>query len=141
MAKIKHIAIAARDPEETANFYREVFGLHQVGKIDSDTAEGVYLSDGDVNLAIVRFKSDAVAGGEFGAGYNGVHHIGFHVENPADTDRRLRTANSPPRDDVNAALTLDNGRCHERNVEIRYGGPDGVMIGVSSAGWVGTGAT
>ena len=38
MAKLKHIAIATQDPEETANFYREVFGLKLVGKVDSDNA-------------------------------------------------------------------------------------------------------
>lgn len=31
MAKIKHIAIRTVDVEKTATFYKEVFGLHQVG--------------------------------------------------------------------------------------------------------------
>ena len=66
MAKIKHIAIATKDPTETANFFREVFDLHVVGKVDNDIAEGYYLSDGSINLAVMRFKDDAVAREDWG---------------------------------------------------------------------------
>ena len=31
MAKIKHIAIRTPNPEKTATFYKEVFGLEEVG--------------------------------------------------------------------------------------------------------------
>ena len=53
MAKIKHIAIATQDAEKTAKFYMEAFGLREVGKVDSPAASGVYLSDGNINLAIL----------------------------------------------------------------------------------------
>ncbi len=42
MAKIKHIAIRTPDPEKTADFYKKVFDMEEVGKAGS----GVYLSDG-----------------------------------------------------------------------------------------------
>ena len=32
MARIKHIAIRTPDPEKTAAFYKEVFGLEEVGR-------------------------------------------------------------------------------------------------------------
>ena len=80
MAKIKHIAISTQDVEATARFYIDVFGLTEVGKVDSPGASGYYLSDGDLNLAILNFKNDAVAGAERGRGYSGIHHIGFQVE-------------------------------------------------------------
>jgi catechol 2,3-dioxygenase-like lactoylglutathione lyase family enzyme len=80
MAKIKHIAIATQDPEKTANFYKDVFGLEEVGKVSGENAEGYYLSDGNVNIAILRFKNETVAGEEFGTGYSGIHHIGFQVD-------------------------------------------------------------
>ena len=50
MAKIKHIAIRTVDVEKTSTFYKEVFGLHQVGLGQN----GVYLSDGHINLAILK---------------------------------------------------------------------------------------
>ena len=60
MAKIKHIAISTQDVEGTARFYIDVFGLKEVGKVDSPGASGYYLSDGDLNLAILNFKNDTV---------------------------------------------------------------------------------
>ena len=139
MAKIKHIAISTQTPDETARFYRDVFGLQEVGKVDSENAEGHYLSDGNINLAILRFKNDVAAGEEFGASYSGFHHIGFEVDDPADIDAKLRKANSAPRSDINAALSLGGGAGHGgKNVELKYSGPDGVILDISHTGWVGT---
>ena len=124
MAKIKHIAISTQDTEKTANFYRDVFDLQMVGKVDGDNAEGYYLSDGNVNLAILRFKNETVAG-ERGTEY---------------TDAKLKEKQSFPMEDVNAALHSQMGEGHGgRNVEMKYSGPDEVMVDVSQGGWVGTG--
>ena len=51
MAKLKHVAIATQDTESTTNFYRDVFDLEVVGRVDGDNAEGYYLSDGNVNMS------------------------------------------------------------------------------------------
>jgi catechol 2,3-dioxygenase-like lactoylglutathione lyase family enzyme len=138
MAKIKHIAISTQDVEATARFYIEVFGLKEVGKVDSAGARGYYLSDGDINLAILNFKDDEVAGVERGKGWSGLHHIGFQVERLDEAADKLRAAGSAPRDDVNRALGVGQGRRHGGNVEVKYSGPDGVMVDVSETGWVGT---
>ena len=85
MAKIKHIAIATDDPEGTARFYEEVFGLERVGQVESSEVDGIYLSDGDLNMALLNFKAgtirDEMDRGDAPA--RGLHHIGFLVE---DTD-------------------------------------------------------
>ena len=139
MAKLKHIAIATQEPEETANFYRKVFGLKMVGKVDNDNSEGYYLSDGNINLAILRFKNDTAAGEEFGAGYSGIHHIGFQVDDIASSDAKLKKANSAPMKAINDANSSSMGNGHGgRNVELKYSGPDGVLIDISHRGWVGT---
>src|SRR5215467_9677775 len=104
MPKIKHIAISTQDVDATARFYIDVFGLKEVGKVDSPGASGYYLSDGDLNLAILNFKSDAVAGPERGKGFSGIHHIGFQVESLDEIAARLMAAGSARRDDVNQAL-------------------------------------
>ena len=140
MAKIKHIALATQNAEKTARFYKEVFGLEEVGKIDGENAEGFYLSDGDINLAILNFKNPVAAGDEFGTDYSGIHHIGFEVEDTAETDSKLRSLESYPREEINQALHPAMGGAREgRNVELKYNGPDGVMIDISQGGWVGTG--
>src|SRR5205807_7146878 len=80
MPKIKHIAISTQDVDTTAKFYIDVFGMKEIARVNSPGASGYYLSDGDLNLAILHFKNDAVAGVERGAGWSGIHHIGFAVE-------------------------------------------------------------
>ena len=54
MAQIKHIAIRTHDVEKTAAFYKDAFGLEQVGVGQS----GVYLTDGRLNIAILSFRGD-----------------------------------------------------------------------------------
>ena len=138
MPKIKHIAISTQDVDTTAKFYIDVFGMKEIDRVNSPGASGYYLSDGDLNLAILHFKNDAVAGVERGAGWNGIHHIGFAVESLEESADKLAAAGSKPRDDVNEALGVGYGRRHGGNVEVKYSGPDGVMIDVSETGWVGT---
>jgi glyoxylase I family protein len=138
MAKIKHIALSTQDPDKTARFYVDVFGMKEIAKIDSPGASGYYLSDGDLNLAILKFKNDAVAGVERGKGFSGIHHIGFQVESLEEIAERLAAAGAPRRDDVNEALGVGHGDKRYANVEVKYSGPDQVMLDVSETGWVGT---
>ncbi len=138
MPQIKHIAIATQDADATAKFYTEVFGLREIAKLDSENASGYYLSDGNINLAILNFKNDQVAGPEYGVNYSGIHHIGFEVESLEEIARKLEAAASKTRDDINEALGGGMGGVRHDNVEVKYGGPDGVIIDVSQTGWVGT---
>src|SRR5438876_4235161 len=100
MAKIKHIALSTQDPDKTARFYIDVFGMKEIGKINNPNASGYYLSDGDLNLAILKFKNDAVAGVERGKDFYGLHHFGFQVENLELITERIAAAGAPRRDDV-----------------------------------------
>ena len=138
MAKIKHIALSTQDVDKTAKFYIDVFGMKEIARIDSPGARGYYLSDGDLNLAILNFKNDAVAGVERGKEWSGIHHIGFQVESLEAIAERLAAAGSEPRHDINEALGVGYGRESHGNVEVKYIGPDGVTVDVSETGWVGT---
>jgi glyoxylase I family protein len=138
MAKIKHIALATQDPEKTARFYIDVFGMKQIGKVDHPAVSGFFLSDGELNVAVLKFKNDAVAGAERGKDYVGIHHIGFQVESLEAIADRLAAAGSKRRDDVNEALGVGQSGQRHANVEVKYGGPDGVMLDVSETGWIGT---
>lgn len=138
MSRIKHIALSTQDPEKTARFYVDVFGLKQIGRVDHPAVSGFFLSDGELNLAVLKFKNDAVAGAERGKGFSGIHHIGFQVDSLEAIAQRLAAAGSERRDDVNEALGVGHGDQRYANVEVKYGGPDGVMLDVSETGWVGT---
>ncbi|MCC6534078.1 MAG: VOC family protein [Burkholderiales bacterium] len=139
MAQIRHIAIQTQDEEATARFYIENFGLTQVRKLDSERTAGYFLTDGNINLAILRFKNDVVAGAERGKGWSGIHHIGFQVDSLEETAEKLAASGARPRDDINAALGLHHGAARAQgNVEVRYSGPDNVNFDISETGWLGT---
>ncbi len=138
MPQIKHIAIATQDADKTAKFYKDVFGLREIAKLDSENAKGYYLSDGNINVAILDFQNDQVAGAEYGKNYSGIHHIGFEVEDLEDVEKKLAAHNSLPMDEVNKALGEGTGGPRHDNVETKYTGPNGETIDVSAHGWVGT---
>jgi catechol 2,3-dioxygenase-like lactoylglutathione lyase family enzyme len=133
MARIRHIAIATRDPEATARFYVEGLGLKEVGKVNSPTAEGYYLSDGHVNVAILKFKYDDPATTEGTIRYAGIHHFGVEVENMEEARARIEKAGAAHRPYPGTEEMAKRG-----NVEVKFTGPDGVTIDLSEHGWLGT---
>jgi catechol 2,3-dioxygenase-like lactoylglutathione lyase family enzyme len=99
MAKLRHIALHTADPEKTAEFYKRVFDMVEVGRTDSPIAKGVYLSDGTINMAVLRFKTAAAADRHDGLGpVYGLHHFGFWVDDPEETRRKLREAGAEYRE-------------------------------------------
>src|ERR1700746_3731045 len=75
VAKLRHFAMSVPNPWKTAEFYKFAFGMEVVGETDSSLAEGVFLSDGVINLALLHFKSDEAAQGT-GRDHVGLHHFG-----------------------------------------------------------------
>jgi len=134
MAKIKHIAIRTPDPEKTATFYKEVFGLEEVGTARS----GFYLSDGYINLAIL--KSTEESSGESPrdvAGYAGIDHLGFLVEDVDETCQKLEAAGAQSMD-LRIDVTQDTPSGAQSYYELKYRGPDSQVIDITTSGWIGT---
>jgi catechol 2,3-dioxygenase-like lactoylglutathione lyase family enzyme len=128
MAKLRHISLHTADPDKTAEFYKRVFDMVEVGRTDSKFAEGIFLSDGTVNLSVVRFKTEQAA--DRGDGLRsvfGLHHFGFWVEDEDETRRRLKDAGAK------YLFTVDRPDYFEE----KYKGPDSVMVDISGRGWVG----
>jgi glyoxylase I family protein len=96
----------------------------------------VFLTDGDINLAILNFTSDAAAGVERGRTFSDIHHIGFQVESLEAIAERLTAAGSTRCHDVEQALGV--GPATSGNVEVKWTGPDSVMLDVARTGWLGT---
>jgi catechol 2,3-dioxygenase-like lactoylglutathione lyase family enzyme len=135
MARIKHIAMTTKDPSATAAFYKEAFGMRELRRSPNGA---VFLSDGHINLAILNFKTekDAVVGAH-GANFSGIHHFGFEVDDLDDACQKLETARGrrlSAKDGVDAAMA---GGGHA-NFEMKWAGPDGVVIDISHTGWEGT---
>ncbi len=135
MAKLRHLAITVPDPEKAAEFYERAFGLKRVGGTDWHGAHGVYLSDGVVNLALLQYKKEEFAGHR-GRDFVGVHHIGFVVDDVAETRRRIDAAGGrhwmgePP---DGASSKGQGGGFYE----VKFHDPDGVAFDITANGWTG----
>lgn len=134
MARLRHIAIATEDTEKTAQFYREGLGLREVSRVDNEGAEGYYLTDGYINIAILRFKNDKVATTEGTPRHAGLHHIGFGVDRMEEAERQVLSAGALPhlREETEKMAASHPGA----NVEVKFTGPDRVTIDLSEVGWV-----
>ncbi len=122
MAKIKHIAIRTADPEKTAAFYQETFGLKKAGL----GRNGIYLTDGHINLAILK-----------GGDKLGIEHLGFQVEDVDGTLAKLNELGGRSLTErVN--VTPKDASNPQSYYEIKCVGPDDQIIDVSGSGWVGT---
>ena len=133
MARIKHIALSTDDPAKTAEFYKDVFGLKEVGQART----GCYLSDGHINLAILKSRDEGTEESpRDAAGYAGIHHFGFMVDDAEAVYEKLEAAGAKPmtpRTEPRAA----GGSGPRSYYEVKYRGPDGQEIDVSESGWIG----
>ena len=133
MPRIRHIAIAVSDPEAAKKFYTEGLGLEVADSLNSSTAEGYYLTDGHVNIALLKWKAEDPAITEGAPRWTGMHHFGLGVEDMESARANIEAAGGvhrpyPGTDEMEA----------RGNVEIKYSGPDGVTIDLSEDGWAGT---
>ena len=61
-AKLRHFALSVPDPQKAAAFYENALGMTRVGENDHPGATAVHLTDGTVNLALLRHKTEAAGG-------------------------------------------------------------------------------
>lgn len=128
MAKIRHIAIATDDPVGTADFYQKAFGFEKVGECDNELAVGVFLSDGTLSFAILKFHTDQLGKG---LEYKGLHHFGVLVEDEEEARKTLG--------DLGSELLMDKPEDSDDNFfEVKFVGPDGVVFDISPHPWKGS---
>lgn len=126
MAKLRHVAIAVNNPEKTAQFFEQAFGMTRVGS----AMRGVYLSDGVINVALLNFGDEPIPGFETQKGYEGIIHFGMWVDDVDDADRRIKEAGG----------SYMTGRFEkDPNVfyEVKYKTPEGIVFDVTANGWKG----
>ena len=131
MARIRHIALHTRDPAKTARFYKEVFGLQELSRTPRDSSKGivwdpstVVLSDGYIVFAILKYGSEYAPNlGEGPSTVEGVHHIGFDVDDIGETVAAFKGAGAT---ECPGSLPPSFFKCK---------GPDGLMIDIAKRGW------
>src|SRR5205809_7077075 len=128
MPKLRHIAIAAEDPVAMAEFYKKAFDFKEVGRPNGVLADGVFLSDGTLNMAILKFKTDQLGKG---MDFRGIHHFGVLVEDVDEFAKKL--------EGLGASHYIDQDQAgHQAGyVEKQYDGPDGVLDDIAQHGSAG----
>ena len=130
MARLQHVAITAENPDEVAAFYKQAFDMQEVARNDRQ----VQLSDGFINLTILRCKTDDDADvGPNGPNYNGIHHIGFQVDSLAETGARITEVNGT---EIVRRETAAEGQPRPPRAEEKWAGPNGQVIDISEPGWI-----
>lgn len=131
MARLRHFAIVVRDLDKSTQFYESVFDLKRVGREDLEFASAIYLSDGVVNLALLKYRGERGSGLKDAETFAGAHHFGFQVESIAETQKRIEAAGGQ--------FFFDLGEDPEtQNFERKFKDPDGIIFDISRKGWLGT---
>lgn len=90
--RIKHIALVAKDFVRVAEFYKTAFGMEEVHRHWTNEAKGlytIYLSDGNINLAIFG-PSEGSNRPE------GIYHFGFQVDDVEEGYQQALAAGAKP---------------------------------------------
>ena len=83
--KVRHVAVMTKNREKMVEFYQKIFGLEPKRGFGG----AIYMSDGDVNIALIEAKRDDQK--------EGINHFGFEVDDLDDIKRRLRKQDLTPR--------------------------------------------
>jgi catechol-2,3-dioxygenase len=135
MARIKHIALTTKEPAKVAEFYKSAFGLRELRRSPNGA---VFLTDGYIHLAVLNHKDERSPDmGAHGPNFSGIHHFGVEVDDLDQACQKLEKAHAQrlTAKEVSDAATRDGVHV---NFEMKWSGPDGVVIDVSHTGWEGT---
>ena len=124
-ARIRHIALCVNDIKATADFYAKAFGLKRTPIREGATAWNCYLSDGEVNLALLQYKSEVGAG--VPKGYVGIHHFGFQCDDLPAQQRKVEEAG--------AEFFSDRGEPEDEGFERKFKDPNGIIFDLNWKGW------
>ncbi|KPM51773.1 hypothetical protein CcI49_18425 [Frankia sp. CcI49] len=126
MARLRHVAIKCDDLHWASKFYSALFEMEEVGRAgDVDKSGAIYLSDGTVNVALIKVDDDYVNGKP-----EGLNHIGLVVSDMDSAVQRARSLGVEMLVDPeseNAGVTW----------EMKMRTPDGVYFDFSTHGWPG----
>jgi lactoylglutathione lyase len=124
MAKLRHIALIVPDPEKAARFFEQAFDMKVAGK----ARRGLYVSDGTVNVALLRQTSEEKVG---------IYHFGMWVDDLDEAEKKV----------VQAGGTYLEGRPEPKPAgapaeahsyyEAKYKDPTGIVFDLTHTGWVG----
>ena len=125
-SKLRHIAISVRDPEATAKFFEQAFGMTRAG----NAQRGIYMTDGIFNVALLNFGDEPIAGMEGGKNPIGLIHFGMWVDSVEESDKAIKAAGG-------SYLTGRKETGPNVYYEVKYKTPEGIIFDVTESGWKG----
>ena len=116
MAKLRHIALIVPDPEKAAKFFEDAFEMKIAGK----ARRGLYVSDGVMNVALLKQEGDEKVG---------IYHFGMWVDDLDEAEKKV----------VNAGGSYLAGRptSPQSYYEAKYKDPLGIVFDLTHTGWIG----
>jgi catechol 2,3-dioxygenase-like lactoylglutathione lyase family enzyme len=127
MARIRHIALVVKDLEKTANFYQKALGLSRSEISEGPTARRIFMSDGEVNLALLQYKSEVGSGLKDPQDFVGIHHIGFQVDDLKEQQAAIEAAGGE--------FFFDLGKEEDEGFERKFRDPNGIIFDINHKGW------
>jgi lactoylglutathione lyase len=122
-SRLRHIALSVPDPEKAAQFFEQAFGMKRAGP----AGLGLYMTDGTMNVALLKFPGEVPG---FGKDYYGLIHFGMWVDDLDQTAEKV----------VEAGGTYFMGRADNNPntyYEVKYKDPNGVVFDITHSGWKG----
>ena len=129
MSQLRHLVIATQDPAKALEFYTKVFGFKELKYMDNERASGYFLTDGVLNIALLKFKTDQLGKG---MDYVGLHHFGVFTDQ-ADhwVDMVEKLGGVPYVDEMDLAPLADRKRPD------KFRGFEGMVFDISEEPWPG----
>jgi predicted enzyme related to lactoylglutathione lyase len=124
-ARIRHIALCVKDIKATAEFYEKAFGLKRTPIHEGKTAWNCYMSDGEVNLALLQYKSEVGSG--MPKDYVGIHHFGFQCDDLPAQQKQVEAAGGE--------FFFDLGEPEDEGFERKFKDPNGIVFDINWKGW------
>jgi len=129
-AQLRHFAICVSDLKKSQAFYEKAFGFKKAGEETLSIGSAIYMSDGVINLALLKFSGDAGAGVKDAKSFIGSNHFGVQVDDLKEAQKQIEEAGG--------TFYFDLGDEREGNFERKFKDPDGIVFDISHHGWLGT---
>jgi lactoylglutathione lyase len=117
MAKLRHIALIVEDPEASAKFFEQAFDMKRAGT----ARRGIYMSDGVVNVALLKRESEKER--------VGIYHFGMWVDDLDASEKKVLAAGG---EYLAGRPTSPNSF-----YEAKYRDPSGIVFDLTHSGWAG----
>ena len=115
--RLRHLAIIVPDPEPAAQFFERAFDMKRAGT----ARRGIYMSDGVVNVALLKRETDDEP--------IGLYHFGMWVDDLEAAEKKVL--------DAGGAYLTGRPDSPKSYYEAKYKDPLGIVFDLTHTGWIG----